>query len=393
MVNYDVLFAIIFYAVIIILFLKYRNKFEVQAKIFVMYRTKLGLRLMDYLSKKIPRILKVFSFTGVVVGFAGMAYITYFIIRYTLKFIFIPGTEPPLAPVLPGVSIPGAPPLSFWHWIIAILILAVIHEFSHGVIARLYNIKVKSSGFAFLGPILAAFVEPEEKEVIKKPRRVQMEMFAAGPFSNIVLAFIVLLLLTFVVTPFVDEKAHVQGLKVMGFKENFSTTDIQKGDIILGVNNVDIINEKFSVFFDEIKNKVDNEITLKIKDSTSSAIKSIKTKVLPSKEDPKTGTIGLFVKGVYDTKGRALVWLWLLTVWLFIANLGVGLFNLLPLGPVDGGRMFSTAVSYFIKDNKKAKKITNTVSFVLLALIVINLLPFVYKLLVFVIKPIISLLV
>lgn len=392
MVNYDVLFAIIFYAIIVILFLKYRNKFEVQGKIFVMYRTKLGLRLMDYLSKKIPRILKIFSFTGVVVGFAGMSYITYFIIRYTIKFLLVPGTEPPLAPVLPGVSIPGAPPLSFWHWIIAILILAVIHEFSHGVIARLYNIKVKSSGFAFLGPILAAFVEPEEKEVIKKPRRQQMEMFAAGPFSNIVLAFIVLLLLTFVVTPFVDEKAHIQGLKVMGFKENFSTADIQKGDIILGVNNVNIINEKFSVFFEEIKNKVNDEITLDIKDAATQAIRSVKIKVMPSSDDPKIGTIGLFVKGVYDSKGRALVWLWLLTVWLFIANLGVGLFNLLPLGPVDGGRMFSTAVSYFIKKEDKIKKVTNTVSFVLLALIVINLLPWIYKLLLFIIKPILSLL-
>ncbi len=386
MVNYDILFAVIFYGLVIIFFFKYRNRFEVQGKIFAMYRTKWGLSLMDYLSKKIPRILKVFSFLGMIVGFAGMAYITYFIIRYTLKFIFIPGTDPPLAPVLPGISIPGAPPLSFWHWIIAILILATIHEFSHGVIARLYGIKVKSSGFAFLGPILAAFVEPEEKEVIKKPKRVQMEMFAAGPFSNILLSIIVLLILTFLVTPFVDENAHLEGLKITGFKENFSTKDIQKGDVILGVNNVNLINKKFSDFSNEIKDKADQEVFLKIK-SINNEIKTIKTKILPSKDDAKIGTLGLFVKGLYNTKGKALIWLWLLTVWLFIANLGVGLFNLLPLGPVDGGRMFSTAVSYFIKDAKKAKKITNFVSFTLLFLIIINLLPYIYKLILFIAKP------
>ena len=386
MINYDILFAVIFYGLIVIFFLKYRERFEVQGKIFVMYRTKLGLRLMDYLSKKIPTLLKIFSFMGVIIGFAGMAYITYFIVRYTLKFIFIPGTAPPLAPVLPGVSIPGAPPLSFWHWIIAILILAIVHEFCHGVVARLHNIKVKSSGFAFLGPILAAFVEPDEAQVIKKPKRHQLEMFAAGPFSNIVLAFIFLLILTLIVTPYVNENAHLQGLKVIDFKEDFTSSNIQKGDTIFSVNNINLINKRFSDFSDEVKNNVNKEVILKLKDINNN-IKTTNIKIIPSKDNPEEGTLGIYVKGIYDIKGKALIWFLLLTIWLFIANLGVGLFNLLPLGPVDGGRMFSTAVSYFIKSEKKARKLTNIVSFVLLALIIINLLPYLYKLLLFIIKP------
>ena len=55
----------------------------------------------------------------------------------------------------------------FFYWIISIFVIAVVHEFSHGLIARANNIKVKSSGFAFLAllvPIIpAAFVEPDEK--------------------------------------------------------------------------------------------------------------------------------------------------------------------------------------------------------------------------------------
>lgn len=390
MVNYDILFAIVFYAIILIIFFKYRSKFDVQGKIFIMYRTKLGLRLMDYLSKKIPRLLKIFSFLGIIVGFGGMIYISYFVIRYTLKFILIPGTEPVLSPVLPGVHIPGAPPLSFWHWIISILILAVIHEFSHGVIARLYNVKVKSSGFAFLGPILAAFVEPDEKELIKKPKKVQLEMFAAGPFSNILLAGIILLFLSYVFSPYIDETVQVKGLRVIGFEKEFSTEDLKKGDIILGVNNLDLVNKKLNVFFNEIKNKTNQEITLKVK-SAEDLTKTIALKVLPSKDDPKLGKLGVLVRGIYDTKDKILIWFWLLTVWLFITNLGVGLFNLLPLGPVDGGRMFTTAVSYVIKDPNKARKLTNLVSLILLALIVVNLLPFLYKLLIFIITPVINL--
>ncbi len=63
----------------------------------------------------------------------------------------------------------------------------VVHEFSHGVVARAHDINVKSSGLAFFGPILGAFVEPDDKELKSKPYKSQLSLFAAGPFSNIIL--------------------------------------------------------------------------------------------------------------------------------------------------------------------------------------------------------------
>ena len=51
----DFIFAIIFYSLLIILFLLFRKKFTVQGKIFVMYKTKLGLRLMDKMGRAMPR--------------------------------------------------------------------------------------------------------------------------------------------------------------------------------------------------------------------------------------------------------------------------------------------------------------------------------------------------
>ncbi len=72
-------------------------------------------------------------------------------------------------------------------------------------------------------------------------------------------------------------------------------------------------------------------------------------------------------------------------------TIGIGLFNLLPLGPVDGGRMFYTGLSIFIKDEKKVKSIWNYIGFTCLALIVINLLPFIFKLLNFIFQPILNL--
>ncbi|MEK6907612.1 MAG: hypothetical protein AABW45_03735, partial [Nanoarchaeota archaeon] len=156
--NLDLIFALVFYGLLFLFYLKNKNKFEVQNKIFALYKTKLGIKLMDKYSKVAPRFLNILGYLGIIVGFLGMIFILYTIIggTYTLIRGSILGiqTQPVLAPVLPGLKIPGLPTLSFWHWIIAIFVVAIIHEFSHGLYARLYNLKIKSSGFAFLGPIL-----------------------------------------------------------------------------------------------------------------------------------------------------------------------------------------------------------------------------------------------
>ena len=115
---------------------------------------------MDKLSKLSPKTLNVIGIVGIIVGFVGMIFMFATLLQMTLKLVFQPTAAPGLVPVLPGVKVsPLLPVLSFWHWIIIIFIVALVHEFSHGIFARLYNIKIKSSGFAFLGPIPAVFNE------------------------------------------------------------------------------------------------------------------------------------------------------------------------------------------------------------------------------------------
>ncbi len=73
--NVDVLLAIIFYALLLIFFFKNREKFEVQGKIFAMYRTKLGLKLMDKIAKKLRPVLSLLGYLSIIVGFVGMGFI------------------------------------------------------------------------------------------------------------------------------------------------------------------------------------------------------------------------------------------------------------------------------------------------------------------------------
>ena len=92
-----------------------------------------------------------------------------------------------------------------------------------------------------------------------------------------------------------------------------------------------------------------------------------------------------------ENLGKVLSWVSLLFYWLFTINLAVGMFNMLPLGPIDGGKMFLIVSNSVVKNEKKARKIWMFVSFFCLALILIGLMPFILKLLNFMFSPVIGL--
>ncbi len=149
---------------------------------FSMYRTKLGIGLMDKLAGKWNRLFKWLGYIGIIVGFLGMIAICVALIDNIYNIMTQPEAAPGVGLVLP-FQMKGAFYVPFFYWIISIFIIALVHEFAHGVIARAHNLKVKSSGFAFLGvlaPIIpAAFVEPDEKALVKRPHRQQLSVFAA----------------------------------------------------------------------------------------------------------------------------------------------------------------------------------------------------------------------
>jgi len=392
----DLIFVILFYLILYLIFLKYRSKFEIQNKFFVLYKTKIGLKLMDRLSKH-SRILKVLGFISIIISFIGMIFIFYILLKGTYNLIAIPESQPMLAPVLPGVAIPGLPSLSFWHWIISILIIAVIHEFCHGVYARLNGIKIKSSGFAFLGPILAAFVEPDEKQMEKKSKYAQLSVLSAGPFSNIVLGILVLLLVIFILSPVASSLTEYNGMEIININKSLpiSNTTIKEGDIILKINNIEVNNrtdftkilESFSpnniIYITTMNSTVPVEVGKNPQNSSKPLLGvSVSEHNIGIKKEIKDKY--LFLPGIF-------FWLFKLLFWVYLISVGVGLFNLLPLGPVDGGRMFYVAALYITKDKLKAKKIYTYVTLLCLTLIFINLLPYIIKLISFILIPLILL--
>lgn len=392
--NYDLLSLILFYALLYLFYLRHKDKFMVQGKILFMYRTKIGLKLMDSFAGKYPRIVKVLGFFGVVVGFAGMGFIFVYLIKETISFLITPDAIAPLAPVLPGVKIPGVPLLSFWHWVVSILIVASIHEFSHGLLSRLHKIKIKSSGFAFLGPMLMAFVEPDEKTLRKaKPYR-QMAVYAAGPFSNILMGLLLFVLLAFAISPAYSALYEVHGINVTNITAGFPVSEA-------GLTSPFILTEIDGVKIIDIESLANATSSLRIGSSFQMTTDKGIYDIIPV-ADPKNATrpvIGItnfdfnlrFKESISWVKPLLPVikWFNMLLLWLFMISIGVALFNLLPFGPVDGGRMFYTAMFAIFKNEKKAKRIWGFFSGICILLIVINLLPWIIKLLLFILSKLV----
>src|SRR3989344_9601651 len=160
---YDVAILIIF-TIWVVWFLYTRKHNLKREGIIYLYRTQLGIKFIDYIGNKYRKTIRVLQYFSVLTGvilMAGIIFLLGLTIYTYLKFPQITSVvkAPPLLPLIPYFpAIFGLqsffPPLYFTYWIIAILIVAVVHEFSHGIFAKFHGLKIKSTGFAFLGPIL-----------------------------------------------------------------------------------------------------------------------------------------------------------------------------------------------------------------------------------------------
>jgi membrane-associated protease RseP (regulator of RpoE activity) len=438
--NIDLILALLFYILIISFILKNKSKFQFQGKLVAIRRTKLGLKLMEKIANKDSKKKVIFfgwailfagifflvnglisnnqlfqtlsyflvlvglviaiplNITGiisVVTGFAGMGFIFYWLTKGTIDLLLSPTAIPAVAPVLPGIKVmPGLPILSFMHWIIAILIIAVIHEFSHGIFARFYKIKVKSSGWALFGPILAAFVEPDEKQLSKKSKMQQLSVFSAGPFSNIITGIIFILIMGSVTLPLYNSVHDDDGVIINNLVEGYAmeSTGIEVPFTINSINGLEVKNyDQFSNATKKIKPGEEinmgtskgeyNLIAGKNPDNQSKAfigVSQLEIKKIANQE---------IVNNYGSLVPPLIAWIHMLFFWLWVVSWGVGLFNLLPLGPVDGGRMILTGLTTITKNEKKSKKYWTLISMFCLLLIFLNLAPYLWKLITFLFKP------
>ncbi len=225
----------------------------------VMIRTKKLLNILDRLAKY--RIFADLGWAFLVITLVSgaimlwlMLYQTYIVLTGSLAFRCAIGAataaqchasgntivSPPSLQtylLLPGIN----PVIPILYGIIGIVIAVVVHEGTHGVIARSFKMAVKSTGLVFFLIVpIGAFVEIDEKVIQKAKFRQSGRVMAGGPGSNILVALLALALLLLLVGGLVPTQfngVNIGGVVSPSPAYNLYTNhEIAPGDLIVAVN-------------------------------------------------------------------------------------------------------------------------------------------------------------
>ncbi len=206
---YDLTFLVIF--LIFISFFLYRGKKNIRKEGWLLlYKTSWGIKLINYVGKKYKKTLKVLSYVSIFLGYILMVTMLYLFGKIIWVYMFSRDVVraikvPPIMPLIPylpqAFKLDFLPPFYFTYWILIIAIIAVTHEFAHGIFAAREKVKIKNTGFGFfpffLPVFLAAFVELDEKQMSKKKNFSQMAVLSAGTFANVLTAIFFFIVLFF----------------------------------------------------------------------------------------------------------------------------------------------------------------------------------------------------
>lgn len=365
----------------------------------LLWRTKRGIGLLDRIMNVSRRTWKIFGFAGVGLGLFLMGRIFYTLVLNAVSYIEsvvaagaeaggAAGAGGGVMPIIPGITVPLIAGL------IAIMTVLLVHEPAHGIIARRVGLPVKSAGLGLFTVLPLAFVEPDEDELESSSLSQKLQVFGAGSFANILFAFLCFGVILSLVSPLsglyisaVDENTPAEGtlrpgmqLTRIGFEnepiraideysdlDNFMENTRPDSRIILVTDN-----GSFNITLDNQEDENEGYIGISSVWSVSQfelASRSF-TSIFMFWETPSLGG------GInhYSYNFRIPGFLMGILLWMFIFNLGVGLFNLLPAAPLDGGKMVS-AILEKATSSDTARYVSLGISVITFLIIVVNLMP------------------
>lgn len=372
--------VLIGYAIIFLLIYINRKKFDVEGKVIFLYRTTWGINAINKFAEKQKRFVKTIGYIGIVLGIIGMLLICGFFVKGLYDLFANPQAPPTVSPVIPGVCIPGNPLcVPFGYGLLALFFVVLIHEFGHGIVARAHGIKIKNTGIGLMLFIPLAFVEPDERQVKKQKTSVQQAIFAAGPFMNFILAFIALAILLFAISPGLASTSQNAGVLFGSVEKGLpaATYGVERNVVYTHLNGI-LVNDTQG-FFNIFQNvKPLEQIML-----TDESGKIVEVKTTAHPQNASTPYIGVGkmrtvlrpIDSAHAAAFYILDFLRDLFFWIYVLSFGIGLANLLPLGPVDGGRMIHVwSTKLFGK--KRGVKIWARITWItLIALILLLVIP------------------
>lgn len=339
----------------------------------IIIRTERGIEKIKKLAIRFSGALKIITNTGIFLSPLIIVILFITLGAYAFTIAKAPAeAKPGLSPVIPGVEIPGSPIfVPLWPGIIAIVSVVVVHEFMHALLAVVEDVRISSFGIftiAFL-PI-GAFVEPDEDELAKKSLMSRLRVYIAGSAGNFIAAIALLLFLLFIFNPIVFTKTDV---KIMEIAKNSPAekAGFKVGEIIISVNGIKINSaEEFLKVISQ--HKPGEEIIIE----TNKGLRKITLGELQGHAYIGIGVSNIGIREIFSkTIGENKVLFMGETVWWsFLLNFFIGLTNLLPVLPFDGGRMLQDFVEHSMP---RYGNVLKTAIFLLVGmLIIINFFPY-----------------
>jgi membrane-associated protease RseP (regulator of RpoE activity) len=238
------LLSLTFWLIILILIYVLRKRKEAITVFFpfiALLKTKKLNNFIVKISRKAPKLWRIFWTIGIFVSFAFTIFAIFFFFVNLVSLILNPRIENAVTPLVPGVTV-GLPILAYL--IIPLLFVMTTHEFAHGIAAEVDGVNVKSTGvlgaglFYLIG--LGAFVEVDERELnsSKFNKNTRLRIASAGTYVNAItagIAFLFLINFSFLISPFYGEQVIQVDTVLTEEEGGFAYGDLSEGDVIVAL--------------------------------------------------------------------------------------------------------------------------------------------------------------
>lgn len=210
---------------------------------FIMWRTGRGRNLLDWLARP-RRFWQAYAFAGKVAVIVTMVSMLALLLWEATIVPSIPAESAPTPDMMLGI--PGINPIiPVWYGILGLVIAVFVHEFAHGILARVGDMKVKAMGIVWMVIPMGAFVEPDEDELGKTTKKKRTSVYAVGPATNIFLALLCAFLFSSVM---VASAEPANGGPVVISVGNGSPADLAEipfGAQVIEINGVPVTMDNF----------------------------------------------------------------------------------------------------------------------------------------------------
>lgn len=421
--------AVVAYAAIAL----YVHRKKIYPDIIVFYGPIMAIKTarVDFLDrfKKFGRFLRIYASFGVFMVIFISISIT-ILLFFSLQFTLAVRPEPTgiYAPqnilLLPGINEYVPSTVAVWF---AFVLTIAIHELGHGILSRVENIRVKGMGALLLVIPIGFFVEPDEEELEKTRGMPKIRMFGAGITNNIVIGVICFAAMILLMGAAVPSTEPV----IQGVYQNYSAdiAGVPPHSIITAIDGREIgTREDVSAALETFS--PGETVTLTVLSGGAEQQYPLTLTEWPEEfGNRSSGFMGIYYydgAAVLDVIGNSLSpigYLRLITVpfdtsyggqmlrviafdtqdtqyyetpftgfwgvvhllfWAGWININVGIFNALPMIPLDGGYILKEGVDRLFERRKLEKYAAPVVAFVsslvMVMLISLILLPYLFAL-------------